>query len=268
MFALTNPVNDALCPIIVPVVERPPFAFRTPAFTTSPPALTVRPLLAVSILETVTLLWNTAELVAVSFAHVRSVPGVHPLLTLARTQGYVATTSPLMVMFPAETVVTLKVAVSATLRLVKLPVVPDIVAALIVPVLVMSVYVMPVIVADRPVTSLMECLWPERATLLPPTVIEENVPVDLAMAFYVTPDRTVFIAETDADTVAMFPLRVVREASSPVTCAIVWTCPSSATALPFTVNELASRVEKVTWSKSVAAYRSAPLYILCVSVMK
>ena len=113
-----------------------------------------------------------------------------------------------------------------------------------------------------------ECECPTRATLLPPTVIEENVPVDLVMAFCVTPVKALLIAETDADTVAMFPLRVDSEALSPVTCDIVWVCPSNATALPFTVNELASRVEKVTWSKSVAAYRSAPLYILCVSLVK
>ena len=99
-------------------------------------------------------------------------------------------------------------------------------------------------------------------------MIEENVPVDLVMVLLVTPDKAVLIADTEAERVEMLPLRVVKEASSPVTCAIVWVCPSNATALPFTVNELASRVEKVTWSKSVAAYRSAPLYILCVSEMK
>lgn len=82
--------------------------------------------------------------------------------------------------------------------------------------------------------------------MLPPTVIEENVPVDLVMAFYVTPVKAVFIADTEADTAEMSPLRVVREALRPVTCAIVWVCPSNATALPFTVNELASMVEKVT----------------------
>ena len=147
-------------------------------------------------------------------------------------------------------------------------VVPLIVGALTYPVLDILAYVMPVKDALRLTTSFMEWVCPERATLLPPTVIEENVPVDLVMAFYVTPDKAVFIAETDADTVAMFPLRVVREASRPVTCDMVWTCPSKATALPFTVNELASRVEKVTWSKSVAAYRSAPLYILYVSDVK
>ena len=168
MFALTSPVNDALCPLIVPVVERPPFAFSTPALTTSPPALTVRPpaftrtppeltvrpLLAVSILDTVTLLWNNAELATVSFEHVRSLPSYHPT-AFARTQGYVATVSPPMVMLPADTLVTLKDAVLVTLRLVKLPVVPDIVAALIVPVLVMLVYVMPVRLAARLVTSAM-----------------------------------------------------------------------------------------------------------------
>lgn len=82
--------------------------------------------------------------------------------------------------------------------------------------------------------------------MLPPTVIEENVPVDLVMAFYVTPVKAVFIADTEADTAEMSPLRVVREALRPVICAIVWVCPSNATALPFTVNELASMVEKVT----------------------
>ena len=151
-----------------------------------------------------------------------------------------------MVMLPADTLVTLKVAVLVTLRLVKLPLVPDIVAALIVPVLVMLVYVMPVRLAARLVTSAMECVCPARATLLPPTVIEENVPVDLVMAFYVTPVKAVFIADTEADTAEMSPLRVVREALRPVICAIVWVCPSNATALPFTVNELASMVEKVT----------------------
>ena len=105
-------------------------------------------------MDTVTLLWNNAELATVSFEQVRSLPSYHPP-AFARTQGYVATVSPPMVMLPADTLVTLKVAVLVTLRLVKLPVVPDIVAALIVPVLVMLVYVMPVRLAARLVTSAM-----------------------------------------------------------------------------------------------------------------
>lgn len=87
----------------------------------------------------------------------RSVSSYHPP-AFAKTQGYVATVSPPMVMFPADTLVTLNVAVLVTLRLVKLPLVPDIVAALIVPVLVMLVYVMPVRLAARLVTSAMACV--------------------------------------------------------------------------------------------------------------
>lgn len=125
------------------------------------------------------------------------------------------------------------------------PVVPLTVAALIVPVLVMLVYVMPVSVVAKFMTSFMECVCPSIATLLPPTVIEENVPSVLVMAVSVIPESFASIAETDADTVAMFPLRLVREASSPVTYAIVWVCPSNATALPFTVNDDAWRLENV-----------------------
>ena len=245
LFALTSPVNDALCPVIVPVVERPPLAVSMPVPNVKLPDGMVISLFNSTDPPTVTVLLKLAALLTDSFEHVRSLPSYHPP-AFARTQGYVATVSPPMVMLPAETLVTLKVAVLVTLRLVKLPLVPDIVAALIVPILVMSVDVMPVSVVDRFVMSFMECVCPARATLLPPTVIEENVPVDLVMAFYVTPVKAVFIADTEADTAEMSPLRVVREALRPVTCAIVWVCPSNATALPFTVNELASMVEKVT----------------------
>ena len=57
---------------------------------------------------------------------------------------------------------------------------------------------------------------------VPVTVRLVNVPVDLVMAFYVTPVNAVPIADTEEDTVAMSPLRVDREALSPVTSAIVW----------------------------------------------
>ena len=55
-----------------------------------------------------------------------------------------------------------------TVKLVKEPV-----AAVTVPVFVMSVYVIPDNVVDRFVTSFMECVCPDKATELPPTVNED-----------------------------------------------------------------------------------------------
>lgn len=154
MFALTSPVNDALCPVIVPVVERPPLAVSMPVPNVKLPDGMVISLFNSTDPPTVTVLLKLAALLTDSFEQVRSLPSYHPP-AFARTQGYVATVSPPMVMLPADTLVTLKDAVLVTLRLVKLPVVPDIVAALIVPVLVMLVYVMPVRLAARLVTSAM-----------------------------------------------------------------------------------------------------------------
>ena len=57
---------------------------------------------------------------------------------------------------------------------------------------------------------------------VPVTVRLVNVPVDLVMAFYVTPVNAVLIADTEEERVEMSPLRVDREALSPVTSAIVW----------------------------------------------
>lgn len=116
------------------------------------PLFAVIPLLAVSSLDTVTASWNVAVLVATSWEQVRSFPSYHPP-AFARTHSYVATVFPPIVMFAADTVVTLNVAVLETLRLVKEPV-----AAVIVPVFVMSVCVIPDNVVDRFVTSFMECV--------------------------------------------------------------------------------------------------------------
>ena len=72
-----------------------------------------------------------------------------------------------------------------------------------------------------------------------------NVPEVFVMVLDVIPDKAALIADTEAERVEMLPLRVDREALSPVTCDIVWVCPSNATALPFTVRELASIAENV-----------------------
>ena len=95
-----------------------------------------------------------------------------------------ATFEPPTVKAFAEMVVAVNDAVPVTFKLVKEPV-----AAVTVPVFVMSVYVIPDNVVDRFVTSFMECVCPERATLLVPTLRVVNVPVFFVMAVDVMPLR-------------------------------------------------------------------------------
>jgi hypothetical protein len=113
-----------------------------------------------------------------------------------------ATFEPPTVKAFAEIVVAVNDAVPVTFKLVKEPV-----AAVTVPVFVMSVYVIPDNVVDRFVTSFMECVCPERATLLVPTLRVVNVPVFFVMEVSVIPESFVSIA--------------LKEAESPVTSAIV-----------------------------------------------
>lgn len=113
-----------------------------------------------------------------------------------------ATFEPSTVKASAEMVIAVKLA-AETFKLVKEPV-----AAVIVPDFVMSVYVIPDNVADRFVTSFMEWVCPERATLLVPTLRVVNVPEVFVMEVSVIPESFVSIA--------------LKEAESPVTYAIVW----------------------------------------------
>lgn len=120
-----------------------------------------------------------------------------------------ATFEPPTVKASAEMVVAVNDAVPVTFKLVKEPV-----AAVTVPVLVMSVYVIPVNVVDRFVTSFMECVCPDKATELPPTVNEDatmadalTVPVKLPFVpLTAVPDRV--DALTVPTNVAPVPLMV------------------------------------------------------------
>jgi hypothetical protein len=95
--------------------------------------------------------------------------------------------------------------------------------------------------------------------------MESNQALSLDIVDEVNPESPSCVWEADANT--LVPACTTADVKSDMS-EDEWECPSRETALPFTVMSETAISLTLIKSNEVAAYRSDPLYILCVSYVK